>query len=351
MRTLFDRAALYLTFIILTVCSLSNVVAAPADPFEIQVFDGQARVMQPYTLISGKRYRLQAVSTENKILSAQWFLAGNLGRITTSDHAILIAVFVGKGDLICRVNGTEQRIQLSVVPASTTIGISGGKLQSPAGVGISFPKGALATERKIGIELVPSPGLLPAAQQIIQVIRISPERLVLKRGAQITFSFGIETTPQLYFWETFAKKWIPLRGNVNMRQGSVTATINHLGIYTLMAPAPADLKRTERLQVQNITLSPRVFFAPDRHQLTITYRLNAPDAMQAFVKMDIFDLRGRRVRRLLEDAPHSIGANVAQWDGLTDDGVLVHNGRYFLVIHARMGSQRAAQRKLIVVFK
>ena len=138
---------------------------------------------------------------------------------------------------------------------------------------------------------------------------------------------------------------------MNASQESVTATINHFGIYALMAPAPTDLERAERLHIQNVTLSPRVFFAPDRHRLTITYQLNAPDATQAFVTMDIFDLRGRRVRRLLEEAPHYIGSNIAQWDGLTDDGVLVRNGRYFLVIHAKMGSQRAAQRKLIVVFK
>ena len=348
MRTLFHRITLCLIFIALTVCHVPYLAAAP---FEIQMFDGQAKVMQPYTLISGKRYRLQVVSTDNKILSAQWFLAGNLGRITTDDQAILIAVFVGEGNLVCRVKGIEQSVKLSVVPASKVIGSSGGKLQSPAGVEISFPKSALATERKIGIEIVPSPGLPPAAQHLVHVIRISPERLVLKRDAQITFFFGIDTKPQLYFWEMFAKKWVPLRGNVNANQGSVTATINHFGIYTLMAPAPADLKRVDRLQIQNVTFSPRVFFAPDRHRLTITYQLKAPDATQAFVTMDIFDLRGRRVRRLFADAPQSIGSNIAQWDGLTDDGVLVRNGRYFLVIQAKMGSQRAAQRKLVVVFK
>ena len=96
--------------------------------------------MQPYTLISGKRYRLQTVSTDNKILSAQWFLAGNLGRITTGDPAILIAVFVGEGNLVCRVNGMEQSVKLSVVPASKIIGSNGGKLQSPSGVEISFPE-------------------------------------------------------------------------------------------------------------------------------------------------------------------------------------------------------------------
>lgn len=348
MRRLFHRITLCSIFITLTVCLVPYLAA---DPFEIQVFDGQAKVMQPYTLISGKQYRLQAVSTDNKILSAQWFLAGNLGRITTGDQAILIAVFVGEGNLVCRVNGMEKRVKLSVAPASKIIGSSGGKLHSPAGVKISFPKGALTTERKIGIEIVPPPGLPSASQQFVHVIRISPERLVLKRGAQITFSFGIDTKPHLYFWEMFAKKWMPLRGNVNASQGSVTATINHFGIYTLMAPAPTDLARAERLQIQNVTLSPRVFFAPDRHRLTITYQLNAPDATQAFVTMDIFDLRGKRIRRLLEEAPHYIGSNIAQWDGLTDDGVLVRNGRYFLVIHARIGSQRAAQRKLIVVFK
>ena len=345
MRTLLYRTTIYL--ILITLAALPTA----ADPFEIQVFDGTAKVIPPYKLISGKRYRLQAVSADKKVLPAQWFLAGNLGRITTGDQAILIAVFVGEGDLICRANGVEQRIKLNVVPAVKIIGSGGGSLQSPAGVEISFPKGALATERKIGIEIVASPGLPPAAQQIVHVIRLSPERLVLKRSAQITFSCGIDTTPQFYFWETFTRKWMPLQGSVNVSQGSVTATINHLGIYTLMAPASTDLKRTERLQVQNVTLSPRVFFAPDRHQLTIAYRLNAPDAMQALVTMDIFDLRGRRVRRLLEDASHAIGANVAQWDGLTDDGVLVHNGRYFLIIHARRGSQHAVQRKLIVVFK
>ena len=92
-------------------------------------------------------------------------------------------------------------------------------------------------------------------------------------------------------------------------------------------------------------------FAPNMHPLTITYQLNAPNATQAFVTMDIFDLRGRRIRRLLADTQCYIGANIAQWDGLTDDGRLVRNGRYLLVIGARTAAQHAMQRKLIVVFK
>ena len=200
-----------------------------------------------------------------------------------------------------------------------------------------------------------APGLPPTARQFIRVIQISPAGLVLKRPIQLTFLFGNngfrDAKPQLYFWEAFGKRWIPLQSRVNAIQGSVTASANHFGIYTLMVLPPAGLERTDRLQIQNVRLSPRVFFAPDRNQLTIVYQLNAPDAGQAFITMDIFDLRGRRVRRLLEDAPHYIGPHVTQWDGLADDGVLVRNGRYFLVIRARMGSERTAHRKLVVVFK
>ena len=333
----------------------TSEVTAVEDLFEIQVFDGQVEVRQPYRLVSGKRYRLQAVASDKKVLTAQWFLAGNLGGVTAGNQPTLTAVFVGEGFLICRVNGVEQRIRLSVVPATSTIGNRGGTLKSPAGMEITLPEDALTIEQQIGIEIVASPGLPPTARQFIRVIQISPARLVLKRPTQLTFLFREDAfrdaKPQLYFWEAFGKRWIPLQSQVNAIQGSVTASINHFGIYTLMVLPPADLERTDRLQIQNVKLSPRVFFAPDRNQLTIVYQLNALDAMQAFVTMDIFDLRGRRVRRLLEDAPHYIGPHVTQWDGLADDGVLVRNGRYFLVIHARRGSQRTAYRKLVVVFK
>jgi len=352
MQTLFHRITA-LIFIALIVLFSSSIKAASS--FKIQVFDGVKEVMPPYRLVSGKQYRLHAVSSDEKNLPAQWFLSGNLGRITTSMPPILTAVFVGEGRLICRVAGVEQRVALSVVPEAAVIGGSGGKLQSPADVAIDLPKGALAAEEKIGIEIVAPPALPPTLQRFVRVVQISPERLVLKRPAQLAFLFQnaafMAARPQLYFWEAYAKKWVPLQGREDKAQGGVTTSINHFGIYALMAAVPEDLKRSERLEIGNLELSPRVFFAPDRHRLTIAYRLNAPEATQVFVTIDIFDLRGRRVRRLLEEAPRYIGPNAVQWDGLTDGGVLVRNGRYLLVIRARIGSQQAMYRKLIVVFK
>ena len=333
----------------------SSGVKADESPFEIQMFDRATKVIQPYTLISGKQYRLQAVSIDNNVLSAQWFLSGNLGRITADVSPMLTAVFVGEGSLICRVEEVEQRVKLNVIPETKPIGESGGKLQSPAGVTLELPKDALTTERKIGIEIVAPPGLPPTPHRFVRVIRISPKKLILKRPGHLTFLFGedgfTDTRPQLYFWEAFEKKWLPLQSGNNAMRGGVTTSINHFGIYTLMAAAPVNLERSERLQIQNVKFSPRVFFAPDRHRLTIAYQLTAQSATQIFVTMDIFDLRGRRVRQLLEEVPLYTGANVAQWDGLTDAGVLVRNGRYLLVICARTGSQQVVHRKLIVVFK
>ncbi len=354
MQTLFHRITVYSIFIALIVLGSADVKAV-GNPFEIRVFDGAAAVVQPYVLVSGKRYQLQAVSSDGRVFPAQWFLSGNLGRITAGVSPTLTAAFVGQGSLICRVEGVEQRAELRVVPETKTIGSTGGKLQSPAGVAVELPEGALTIEQEIGIEIVSPPGLPPTLHRFVRVIRISPGNLVLKRPGHLTFLFGsgefIDTKPQLYFWEAFAKKWVPLQGSENTVQGGVTTPINHFGVYTLMTTMPEDLKRSERLQIQNVRFSPRVFFAPDRHRLTIAYHLNALDVRQVFVTMDIFDLRGRRIRRLLEEVPRYIGPNLAQWDGLTDAGVLVQNGRYLLVIRARAGSQQAMHRKLIVVFK
>ena len=367
MQTLFHRIAAQGIRVILIVW-LSSSPTAEASTFEIRIFDGTAAVKPPYTLISGKQYRLQAVSADEKTVPAQWFLSGNLGRITTSLPSILTAVFVGEGSLICRVAETEQRVGLSVVPETKVIGGRGGKLQSPAGVTLELPKGALAIERKIGIEIVAPPGLPPTPQRFVRVIRLSPESLVLKRPGQLTFLFGnvprdsrnplnptyqadTDGKPRLYFWEAFARRWVPLQGSENAIQGGVTTSINHFGVYTVMAAASETLKPSERLRIRNVKLSPRVFFAPERHRLTITYQLNVPDATQIFVTMDILDLHGRRIRRLLEAVPRYIGANAAQWDGFADDNTLVRNGRYLLVIRARTGSQQTVHRKLIIVFK
>ena len=321
--------------------------------FEIQVVDGETRLTPPYELISGKDYRLTAVSSDGDSVPVRWFLSGNLGKIA-GEPPVLAAIFVGEGTLIAKGTSIEQRAQVKIVPAAQTIGIEGGTFRSPAGVEIVFPPEAFLKPQRIAVEIVAPPGPpLSETQRLVRVIRLSPARLVLKKPAQLRFAHNEPiqiATPQIYFWERYQKRWVPLSSRADALHGTVTPSINHLGIYTLMVPK-MEIKRADRLIIKNVALSPRVLFAPDMHRLTITYHLNAPDAVQALVTMDIFDLRDRRVRRLLDNVPCYIGPNVAQWDGLSDDGVLLRNGRYILIIHARAASQHAVARKLIVVFK
>ena len=323
--------------------------------FEIQVFDGETRLTPPYELISGKDYRLTAVSSDGDSVPVRWFLSGNLGKIA-GEPPVLAAIFVGEGTLIAKGTSIEQRAQVKIVPAAQTIGIEGGTFRSPAGVEIVFPPEALLKPQRIAVEIVAPPGPpLSETQRLVRVIRLSPARLVLKKPAQLRFAHHEPiqiARPQIYFWERYQKRWVPLSSQVDAPHSTVTPSINHLGVYTLMAPE-IRIPRSNRLRltIEKVSLSPRVFFAPDRHPLTIIYHLNAPDAVQALVTMDIFDLRDRRVRRLLDNVPCHIGPNVAQWDGLSDDGFLVRNGRYILIIHAKAASQNAVARKLIVVFK
>ena len=321
--------------------------------FEIQVVDGETRLTPPYELISGKDYRLTAVSSDGDSVPVHWFLSGNLGKIA-GEPPVLAAIFVGEGTLLAKGTSIEQRAQVKIVPAAQTIGIDGGTFRSPAGVEIVFPPEALLKPQRIAVEIVAPPGPpLSETQRLVRVIRLSPTRLVLKKPAQLRFAHNEPiqiARPQIYFWERYQKRWVPLSSRADALHGTVTPSINHLGIYTLMVPK-MEIERADRLIIKNVALSPRVLFSPDMHRLTITYHLNAPDAAQALVTMDIFDLRDRRVRRLLDNVPCYIGPNVAQWDGLTDDGVLVRNGRYILIIHARAASQHAVARKLIVVFK
>ena len=320
--------------------------------FKIHLFDGEAELTPPYELISGKAYRLVALSTDGHPVPVRWFLNGNLGKVS-GEPSVLAAVFVGEGTLIAKRASIEQAAPIKIVPATQTIGIEGGTFSSPAGVKIEIPPNAFLTSQRIAAEIIAPPGPpLSESQRLVGVIRLSPDKLVLKRPARLRFAHNaaIRPIPQLHFWERYQKRWVPLSSRVDALQGTVTASINHLGIYTLIAPK-IEMPRAARLTIENVTLSPRVLFAPDMHRLTITYHLNAPDAVQVLVTMDIFDLRDRRVRRLLDNAPYYIGPNAAQWDGLSDEGILVRNGRYILIIHAKTGSQHAVARKLIVVFK
>ena len=64
---------------------------------------------------------------------------------------------------------------------------------------------------------------------------------------------------------------------------------------------------------------------PFRQSTTIDYTVE----QAAPVTLDIYDLLGRRVRRLVEAASHPPGPHRAVWDGRDDSGTPVSSGTYF----------------------
>jgi len=64
---------------------------------------------------------------------------------------------------------------------------------------------------------------------------------------------------------------------------------------------------------------------PFRQSTTIDYTVE----QAAPVTLDIYDLLGRRIRRLVEAAQHPPGSHRAVWDGRDDSGTPVSSGTYF----------------------
>jgi flagellar hook assembly protein FlgD len=56
------------------------------------------------------------------------------------------------------------------------------------------------------------------------------------------------------------------------------------------------------------------------------------------VSVDLYDLRGRRVRRLVDEV-RPAGGSVTVWDGRDDDGRGMSSGVYFCILHAESGKK------------
>jgi len=77
--------------------------------------------------------------------------------------------------------------------------------------------------------------------------------------------------------------------------------------------------------------------APGRTFVSIPYGLRRPGR----VRIEVFDVLGRRVCRLGEEEPRSAGVHVAHWDGRTQGGALAPNGVYYARIETEDGTTQA----------
>jgi len=262
--------------------------------------------------------------------------------------------------LVASAGGISTRTTVTVVPFRQEIDATGGRLISPVGIQLDVPKGAFLSPVKIEVGIVESPGMNARAKRVTPVIEIAPQSRLSRRPLDLTFSYRSTITsdfdPQklsLYFWDWFSERWIAIAGQVDISTQSVEATVNHFGIFTLMT-TDQPVAQTTELAVQNIKLSPPLFFAPDTHQLTISYFIATPIDLQPDpleVTMQVFDLYDQRVVTLLDGSPRRAGQNAELWNGLNRKGQVVANGRYILLILIESGEEQVYGKKVITVFK
>ncbi|NKB71127.1 MAG: hypothetical protein GKR89_28995 [Candidatus Latescibacteria bacterium] len=137
-------------------------------------------------------------------------------------------------------------------------------------------------------------------------------------------------------------QWQWMGGTVDADQARIRTAIGQLGTYAVFAaqpatgqgPAVADLSCQPRL------LSPRSGgFAG---QTAISFTLGKAAA----TSVAVFDMEGHLVRRLADGAALTPGVNALAWDGRDQDGRLVYEGPYVILVEA--GGHSAKQIVVVV---
>lgn len=104
---------------------------------------------------------------------------------------------------------------------------------------------------------------------------------------------------------------------------SLAFTVNNpLDVAGVSPPGPVD-------GALRYGLSPA---SPNPFQSSTVVRFELPERSR--VRLQFFDVQGRRVRLLLRDVDLEPGLHAVTWDGLDDAGISLADGRYYCVLDA-----------------
>jgi len=111
------------------------------------------------------------------------------------------------------------------------------------------------------------------------------------------------------------------------------------------------------LGVEKLGILPNPFSPMIEPGARIGYMLTT-DSPPAIVSMEIYNLRGQLVRKILTDVeqlPGRYGSSNSPleitWDGLTEDGTMANNGRYILRMNVRDGKNEVEKLEQIILIK
>ena len=336
-----------------------RVIPGKLEKLDIQIHSGGTLLEPPYVLISGGEYQLSAIGSDafkNEIpAQTRWSLLGDLGYIT--NNQTFEATLVGQGKIKAEVGQVSSLVRISVVSKSKTIDDSGGILESPTGFALEVPRQSFDEAYTVEIAVIQSPGTAMDARRISDVIAIQPYEFTFQKSAKIIFRYDhivdVEFDPSklhLHFWDFFQETWVWVSSYANLDMQTVSASVNHFGVFTVME-VDRKIDWASKFRVEKVEINPPIYYSPETNRLSIKYVINTSRNAIAKVTIEIFDMRDQHIKTLLIEAERWKGSNVEQWDGRNTKGQVVKNGRYVIVIVAKVDDEIAIAKKLLVVLK
>lgn len=220
-------------------------------------------------------------------------------------------------------------------------------LDDGAGLLLRVPAGALAQATRIALRRDDAGPLKRRAGSFHvegELYRFLPDGLAFADSAQPTLTLPVPNPLfnerlALGWWDPAGLAWIALPATKGA--AGLSRALAHFSDYALLvANAPLGVGEPR------LSANP---FSPALAPLELRFTVSSQAMAAPLVEVDIFNLLGDPVRRLLRRQALAVGVEHAlSWDGLTDAGELARNGRYLLRIRVEDGGE-AAERILQVV--
>lgn len=326
---------------------------------------------QTAILLSGKQYNLQIQGTDvlgnpvANIEEVSWNIMEDMGLIEPvpedASSAVLTTLFPNHGRISATIGDVSTNLDVAVTSHSQKVSsANGATVSGPFDASLEITPSALRTDETISIILDRSPGATEQVKQIGYVYNFKPVGTIFDKPVKLTLSYESTLESEIddemlsiYSWNRFQERWIRVGGAVDSYQKSVTATVNYLSLFAIMQENPEIHSEPvdSKLDILDVQLSPNSYFAPEINRLTIHYNLGGIPNQLINIAISIYDIRGRTVRELVEEAPKYAGWNTDQWDGTNDEGETVKNGRYILLITAEADGEKINKVKHLAVFK
>ena len=236
-------------------------------------------------------------------------------------------------------------------PDGTILEVPPGALAAGSTVALSVPDASTFQEPAAGTADPPfaSNGPLTPTGLYRRISLPDKEDDDFARAVRLSFHFTAEQVPQnqnllrIYRWSEPTQRWSRSGGRVGTAAGIVQAEITQAGIYGLFVD-PGVSGALESV-IDDVHFDPNPF-SPNNDglydDLSIQFSLNT----NALARIEIYDINGRLIKILADDARFTRGGHNVTWDGRDLDGETVPAGFYIVFLFVKSEREELPLAKL-----